>query len=308
MRTEHLLYFLSLAETGSITQTSEELFTTHQNVSKMLRQLEQELDTELFTRTSKGLVLSPTGEMALPLIRRTIDDFGSLRARISALKHSDRLSGDLAILGSEISSATLLNNITHNFASLYPNVTIRFRNEAPLVVLQQVSLHANLIGVTVVLNNPDFADLYAPYLQQVKITPLLQDSYFAVVSDNAPLATRKILSLEEFAREPFAALTAVRDEDDVLIQLVKRFGGRAAFVTNSLQSHMQALLSGHYVSIATKRAYHKFLETTPTFSAQLIPFRENMQISIALVTNLRPELSEISQAFVDFLLSQQIYL
>lgn len=306
MRTEHLLYFLSLAETGSITQTSEEFFTTHQNVSKLLRQLEQELDTELFTRTSKGLVLSQSGKMTQEVVRRTVDDFNALRARIAAQKSRADISGRLELLGSEISSVTILNTITHSFAALHPGINIHFQSEPPLRVLKQVSLHADLIGVTVVLNNPDFADLYAPYLAQVKLTPLAQDSYFAVAHASSPLAERKLLMLEEFAAHPYAALTSVENEEDVLIRLVERYGGTAAFVTNNLQSHMQALLSGNYVSIATKRAYHKFLDMTPSFSAQLIPFRENMQISIALVTNLRPELSEASEAFVDFLFSQTL--
>ena len=43
MRIEHLEYLICLARTHSITKASEELFTTHQNVSKMIRQLEQEL-------------------------------------------------------------------------------------------------------------------------------------------------------------------------------------------------------------------------------------------------------------------------
>ncbi len=40
MRMEHLEYLICLARTHSITKASAELFTTHQNVSKMIRQLE----------------------------------------------------------------------------------------------------------------------------------------------------------------------------------------------------------------------------------------------------------------------------
>ncbi len=61
MRTEHLKYFLNLVETGSITQTSKELYTTHQNVSKIIRQLEEDLGTTLFIRTTKGIELTATG-------------------------------------------------------------------------------------------------------------------------------------------------------------------------------------------------------------------------------------------------------
>ena len=55
MRTEHLEYFLKLAQTNSITQAAKELYTTHQNVSKIIRQLEEDLGTTLFLRNQKGV-------------------------------------------------------------------------------------------------------------------------------------------------------------------------------------------------------------------------------------------------------------
>ena len=67
MRTEHLEYFLKLAQTNSITQAAKELYTTHQNVSKIIRQLEEDLGTTLFLRNQKGVALTPTGQLLLPV-------------------------------------------------------------------------------------------------------------------------------------------------------------------------------------------------------------------------------------------------
>ena len=71
MRTEHLEYFLKLAQTNSITQAAKELYTTHQNVSKIIRQLEEDLGTTLFLRNQKGVALTPTGQLLLPVAQRT---------------------------------------------------------------------------------------------------------------------------------------------------------------------------------------------------------------------------------------------
>lgn len=43
MRLEQLKYFLSIAETQSINKTSLEFYTTHQGISKAIRQLEGEI-------------------------------------------------------------------------------------------------------------------------------------------------------------------------------------------------------------------------------------------------------------------------
>lgn len=78
MRAEHLKYFVALAENHSITKTSLEFYTSHQSVSKVIRQLEEEMGTALFVRSQKGMTLTPEGEVLLPVARARND------ARLSA--------------------------------------------------------------------------------------------------------------------------------------------------------------------------------------------------------------------------------
>ena len=62
MRLEQLQYLLSLQQTGSITQTAEQFFISHQAVSKSIKALEKELSVVLFERSSKGVLLTAAGE------------------------------------------------------------------------------------------------------------------------------------------------------------------------------------------------------------------------------------------------------
>ena len=176
MRTEHLEYFLNLAQTGSITQTSKELFTTHQNVSKIIRQLENDLGTTLFIRTQKGVTLSATGKMLQSTTQHVFEEFNQLRSNIHALEKSKNLAGELYISGSEMSNTILLSTLIPTFAELHPNLHIHLNNETPSNVLKKVALHPEQIGITVVLSNPDFQDLYVPYINYITLTPLLQDT------------------------------------------------------------------------------------------------------------------------------------
>lgn len=61
-RLEHLEYLICLAETGSTTKASEKLLTSRQNVSKMIRQLEDEMEAELFIRGPQGVQLTEAGK------------------------------------------------------------------------------------------------------------------------------------------------------------------------------------------------------------------------------------------------------
>ena len=62
MRTEQLKYLVDVAETKSMSKTAERMFVSPQAVSQSIKQLEMELDIELFVRNSQGVSLTKLGE------------------------------------------------------------------------------------------------------------------------------------------------------------------------------------------------------------------------------------------------------
>ncbi len=147
MRTEHLKYFLSLAKTGSITQTGKELYTSHQNISKIMRQLEDDLGTTLFLRTSKGIELTAIGKLFLSLAQRTLDDLLQISRYHCYLRKRANITGKLHIFSSELVTLSMLSSILQIFAELYPSLHIHLDNKEPFEIFQQIALHPNLIGV-----------------------------------------------------------------------------------------------------------------------------------------------------------------
>ncbi len=309
MRTEHLKYFLSLAKTGSITQTGKELYTSHQNISKIMRQLEDDLGTTLFLRTSKGIELTAIGKLFLSLAQRTLDDFSKFRANIVTLENRENITGKLHIFSSELVNLTILSSILQIFAELYPSLHIHLDNKEPFEIFQKIALHPNLIGVTAVLNNPEFHNLYAPYIQQINLTPLIQDTYYCVVHKSSPLAGYKSISLTEFSKYPFAATNLNEEGESTLTKLVTQYGGQIAFSSNNLIAYRSALLSGRYVGITSNLTHYKNLESDlQSNQLLLIPFQENMQLSISLAVHQHAELDDASKAFVEFMKSSEVYL
>jgi LysR family transcriptional regulator, transcriptional activator of nhaA len=59
----HLYYFWVVARKGSIARASEALFLTPQTISGQLRTLEEMLDTKLFRKHGRGLVLTDSGAL-----------------------------------------------------------------------------------------------------------------------------------------------------------------------------------------------------------------------------------------------------
>lgn len=60
---KHLRYFWAVAAHGSIARASEVLYLTPQTISGQLRELEEQLDTKLFQKSGRNLVLTDTGRV-----------------------------------------------------------------------------------------------------------------------------------------------------------------------------------------------------------------------------------------------------
>jgi LysR family transcriptional activator of nhaA len=61
----HLLYFWAVAKEGSLRRAGEVLHVSQPSISAQLKQLEESLGTPLFTRTTRRLILTDTGQTVL---------------------------------------------------------------------------------------------------------------------------------------------------------------------------------------------------------------------------------------------------
>jgi DNA-binding transcriptional LysR family regulator len=77
--------FVSLARTGSLTQTAKELFLTHSAISHSMKALESDVGCRLLTTMGKKIVLTEAGDAFLPHAERLMAGMGEARAAIQSL-------------------------------------------------------------------------------------------------------------------------------------------------------------------------------------------------------------------------------
>ncbi|WP_107771235.1 LysR substrate-binding domain-containing protein [Nocardioides sediminis] len=73
MELRHLRYFAAVAETRHFGRAAERLHLAQPALSQAIRQLEKELGTALFTRTTRHVALTPAGEFLLGEATRVLD-------------------------------------------------------------------------------------------------------------------------------------------------------------------------------------------------------------------------------------------
>lgn len=85
MKTESLAYFLDLAVTGSLTQTAEHFFTSHQVISKAIKNLENELNVKLIITNNQGAELTEAGIILIKYAKKISSTISELETELEPL-------------------------------------------------------------------------------------------------------------------------------------------------------------------------------------------------------------------------------
>lgn len=114
--------FLRIAEEGSLAGAARQLRRTPSSVSKILKGLEERLDTGLVTRTTRSMALTEAGEQFYNRCRSILQEIEEAEGTVSDL-HT-RPSGHLRVVGMNVLSQELLMPLITEFLSQNPDITI----------------------------------------------------------------------------------------------------------------------------------------------------------------------------------------
>ena len=125
--------FRAVAEKGSISAAAQELFISQPAVSQSIRQLEEQLHLRLFSRSSRGVVLTHEGQLLLEYVRRGLGLLESGEEKLSQVR--ELLAGELTIGASDTVTKTYLLPKLEAFHKAYPDIRIRILNGTTKMVL-----------------------------------------------------------------------------------------------------------------------------------------------------------------------------
>ena len=97
MRLEQLEYLVAVANDHSMHTASHNLHVSQQNISKAIRQLEDELHTQLFDRTNRGVQLTTDGQKVYTYALNITNQINALRQEFCPSPHAAALTGNITI-------------------------------------------------------------------------------------------------------------------------------------------------------------------------------------------------------------------
>ena len=207
MELRQLQYFLACARCGSLTTAAEELYTTQPHVSMVIRELEQELGTRLFTRRSNGVELTEAGERVYGYALRALRN-AELFASISReqREHSLRIATN-----NSSNMAVMLTAFYNEFTGAGKNreLYLRFTECGIEKMISLLSAHEYDLGFLFVPDTKRSALGYLMDRHQLAFTPLLDTDLVLYVGKGHPLEGRASVTAEEVA-----SLSFIQLEDD----------------------------------------------------------------------------------------------
>ncbi len=185
-----------VAEVGSLNKASDRMRIAQPALSRQVRLLEEELQTKLFVRHGRGMMLTPAGHRVLDRAYRIMREVGQIRADIE-IDRTD-VGGKVAIG----LPPTVGEVVTVPFARL---VQERF----PLLRIQFSPGFGGHLVEWLQRGDIDMAVLYdARPLKSVHCRPLLSETLFAIGGAEAGLKPERPIPFAVLAQQPLVLPTA----------------------------------------------------------------------------------------------------
>ncbi len=238
MTVDHLRRFIILADELSFTRASRRLHITQQVLSAQIKQLEREVGTRLFDRTTHRVVLTPAGETLVEAAREALAilDAGVDGARRAGAPSTARLRIGFVAQGASELQAPLLRELRRRF----PHAAVDMRSFA----------FSDPLG-GLLSGESDVAILPTPPAHPaVRLERILDEPRICLVPVDHPLAGRRALVPGDLAGLP--AIVVRGHDTDPLIRawiaahtLVDQIGPRpVGAVVETPEEWLQAAEAG----------------------------------------------------------------
>lgn len=192
MELRQLKYFVKVAESLSFSEASRILCISQSTLSQQVKQLETELGTPLFIRSSHNVTLTEAGEEMLPYARQTIASADLCATRISDLNN--------------MSAGTLNIGVTYSFSPILTETLIMFRKTYPDIKLNIFYRPMAELMDLLKSRDVDFVLAFRSWKPEENVEShiLFQNYLAAIVAVNHPLASKESVTLNELQRYDLA--------------------------------------------------------------------------------------------------------
>lgn len=190
MNLQKYLAFIKTIELGSFSKAASALQYSQPAISKMIKDLEDELNVKLIERGKGGLKLTSEGETLLPYIKDICEGCARLTLKLTDMQ---QLKSGLIRIGAFASVTTYY----------LPDIIKRFNADYPNVDFEMLSGDYGEIENWIVEGRVDCGIVPLPTIQELDTIPLYRDKYMAILPKDHPLKKLEKIPVSALGQYPF---------------------------------------------------------------------------------------------------------
>jgi len=135
MDAQKLRLYIALADCRHFGRAAAQCHVSPSTVSRNLKQLEEELNTDLMIRDNRSVALTPEGERFLQFARETLQQWETFQ---ESLHRGGELRGQLSIYCSVTASYSFLHELLAQFRVNHPGIAIKLHTGDPAQAIERV--------------------------------------------------------------------------------------------------------------------------------------------------------------------------
>ncbi|MDB5008972.1 MAG: hypothetical protein JWP45_3365 [Mucilaginibacter sp.] len=182
----HFRLIDTISKEGTLTKAAKTLRLTQSALSHQLKELERELDVEIFTRQGKRLHLAEQGYRFLRSSEKILAEIKSLEEDINNYKNGK--TGKLSISMQCYTAYHWLPGVIKYYKRRWPDINIQILSDAtrrPLEYLMNGDLDIGIIRTQMVNT-------------KIRYEPIFEDRLVAVICKDHPLAKKDVIAITDF--------------------------------------------------------------------------------------------------------------
>ena len=291
-----LKYVIAIASSKSFREAASRLFVSQPALSSTIRELEEELNIQLFERTNKGIRLTDPGKEFLAYAKEAVSQYELIEDRYLD-RDLNKKHFSVSMQHYVFAVHAFINVVKEYDNGKYTFAVHETRTDEVLSNVRSLDSEVGVVAFSKT-NERVMRKLFREY--QLEFTPLITRETFVYVWKDHPMAKAEELSLEELKEYPCISFDQSSENDFYLTEeALGDYEFDKLIKTNdrATSAELMAAMNGYSIgtgvmteSLALKR------------DVVTIKLKEEDPLTIGYIVRANHKLSEIGQRYIDELL------
>ncbi|TVX92735.1 LysR family transcriptional regulator [Paenibacillus agilis] len=212
MDIRQLTYFVQVAKCLNMTQAAKKLHVSQPALSKVIKNLENELDVTLIDRSSNPLTLTDAGAVLAAEAEQLIQSFDALS---QSLYDTVRLNkGNIRIGIPPVIGTSFFPAIIASFREKYPGIQLTLIEEGAKTVERSLLDGTIELGIVILPVNEE----------RITAIPIVEETYMLVVPHSHPLTKYEYVRVQDLKHESFVLLNQTFMLHDHILSVCNQAG------------------------------------------------------------------------------------